>query len=220
MFLYKFSVLNLLLIFLLNVNAYANQKFSLNGEILSYDTERNTNEKIDRGDEDYLKEILKANNVKVIKLNSGGGFVYPSERIAEIIIDYELDTHVDGICYSACYTIFLAGKKRSLQRLSKIGIHQSYWDSGSMRNFYHKYKDDPELNFTDPFDFAEWAVEDIQNDIHKEFKYQNERGVSGNFIIKTLRAGRNDMWVPTRKELISSGVINEKINDFNDRNLK
>ena len=41
-------------------------------------------------------------------------------------------------------------------------------------------------------------------------KYLIERGVEGNFAIKTLNADSDDMWYPRRKELIAAGVITKE----------
>ena len=46
--------------------------------------------------------------------------------------------------------------------------------------------------------------------ILRDLKYLIERGVDGNFAIKTLTADSDDMWYPRRKELEAAGVVNIK----------
>ena len=88
-----------ILSFLINpLNLYAYEKFKVDGEILHYNTELAVNES-DRGieeeDADYLLETLKNNpNIKTIHLTSWGGLISAAVEMADIIIDFELDTHV------------------------------------------------------------------------------------------------------------------------------
>ena len=49
-----------------------------------------------------------------------------------------------------------------------------------------------------------------QVEILRDLKYHIERGVDGNFEIKTLTADSDDMWYPRRKELEAAGVVNSK----------
>ncbi len=50
---------------------------------------------IEEGDRDKLATVLeKARNRKTIILSSEGGFTEEAMNIADLIIDYELDTHV------------------------------------------------------------------------------------------------------------------------------
>ena len=54
---------------------------------------------------------MKTNeNIEVLILNSEGGLIEVGYDIADILIDAELNTHIDIICESACATVFLAGK--------------------------------------------------------------------------------------------------------------
>ena len=42
--------------------------------------------------------------------------------MADLIIDYELDTNVSGTCESACTLVLLAGEKRTLERGSWVNF--------------------------------------------------------------------------------------------------
>ena len=63
---------------------------------------------------------------------------------------------------------------------------------------------------SDEFEFSEWLYNDTQVQILRDLKYLIERGVDGNFAIKTLTADSDDMWYPRRKELEAAGVVNIK----------
>ena len=84
---------------------HANEKFKVEGDVLYYNTDlasEEINQEINWDDVDYFKKVLKDNSgIKTVYITSWGGLIDASE-IADIIIDYELDTHVKEICFSAC----------------------------------------------------------------------------------------------------------------------
>jgi len=195
------------------LNLYAYEKFKVDGEVLHYNTELAVNE-IDRGikeeDADKLLKTLKNNpNIKTIYLTSWGGLISTAVEMADIIIDFELDTHVKEICFSACPLLLIGGEKRTLERGSKIGFHRSYWSSDSMRDFYEDKETRENYEWDDEFDFASWVYDESQEDIYSQFKYYLERGVSPSFVIETMRARSEDGWYPRRKELLEAYVITQ-----------
>ena len=183
--------------------------FTVNSDAVVYDTVNSeVSEEIDFGHDEQLLEILKANeNIRVLILNSEGGYLEAGYDIADIVIDAELDTHVDNVCESACATIFLAGKGRSLGLGSKIGFHSSSWAAESIQDYYTSEKDTQ--GWETPFDFASWLYEDTQAEIFSDFEYLLEREVEAKFAIKTLKASSDSMWYPRRKELEAAGVLRE-----------
>ena len=107
-------------------------KFELNGSTLIYDTSSASNEQeqeITWEDVDELDALLKSEqSIKEIELNSVGGDVEAAFYMADLIIDYELDTNVNGTCESACTLMLLAGERRTVERGARVGLLQSYWD--------------------------------------------------------------------------------------------
>ena len=189
-------------------------KFTINGDIVLYNTslaEAEEDREINWDDAETLEELLRKNsNVKVLHLESYGGLTEAAQHIADVVIDYELDTYVDGECSSSCVTIFLGGEKRTLARGSWLGFHKTYWSSESMEEYYESEKVEEE--WESPFEFSEWVYADTQEQILKDFEYMLERGVTPAFAIKTLRADSDDMWYPRRKELVAAGVVNDTSN--------
>jgi len=189
-------------------------KFTINGDIVLYDTslaEAEEDREINWDDAETLEELLRKNSdVKVLHLESYGGLTEAAQHIADVVIDYELDTYVDGECSSSCVTIFLGGEKRTLARGSWLGFHKTYWSSESMKEYYESEKEEEE--WESPFEFSEWVYADTQEQILKDFEYMLERGVTPAFAIKTLRADSDDMWYPRRKELVAAGVVNDTSN--------
>jgi hypothetical protein len=62
----------------------------------------------------------------IVTLNSPGGSVVAALLIANDILNREYDTaYNEGICYSACTTIWLAGKTRYMSPGATLGFHQA-----------------------------------------------------------------------------------------------
>ena len=193
------------------LNLYASEKFKVEGEVLHYNTELAVNE-IDRGikeeDADKLLKTLKNNpNINTIHLTSWGGLISAAVEMADIIIDFELDTHVKEICFSACNILLIGGETRTLERGSKIGFHRTYWSSNSMRSYYEDKETRERYEWENKFDFSSWVYDESQEDIYSQFKYYLERGVSPSFVIETMKARSDDGWYPRRKELLKANVI-------------
>ena len=183
--------------------------FRLENEIIYYDTVNSEKtDSIEFGHAELILEMLKDNqNIKKLVLNVDGGMLEEAMDIADIVIDAELDTHVEHACESACVTIFLAGTKRSLALGGKIGFHKSYWDADSIKEYYDSEKD--YYDWANPFDMASWVYEDTQAEVFSDFEYLLERGIEPHFAIQTLRAESDGMWYPRRKQLKAAGVLVE-----------
>ena len=82
--------------------SWANEKFSINGDTIIYDTFKAADEtlaEINWEDTNVLAKILSENpNIKTLQLNSLGGIIDAAEYMSDIIIDFELNTHVVGEC--------------------------------------------------------------------------------------------------------------------------
>ena len=191
--------------------SWANEKFSIDGDTLIYDTFKAKDEtlaEINWEDCDVLSQILLENpNIKTVQLNSLGGLIEAAVYMSDIIIDYELDTHIVGECLSSCAILFIAGEKRTIQRGSWIGFHQGSWDKDSIKEHFEANKDD--YGWKDAFEHSSWIYKDTQKEIFRDMEYLIERGVEPLFAIKTMKADSKDMWYPRRKELEAAGVIRE-----------
>ena len=204
-------LVTIFIFFALGIQAFANEKFHMDGDTLFYDTnlaKEEVNAEINWEDADYIYKILLENpNLTRMQLNSGGGLVEAAKYISDLVIDFELDTYVIGECSSACVDIFLAGNKRVLQKGSWLGFHKGSWAATDMKNFYDFKR--KEEGWNNPFEFSSWLYEDTQEEILRQMKYMLERGVKADFIIETLQADNEGMWYPRRKRLREAGVITE-----------
>ena len=185
-------------------------KFTIDQSKLIYDTENIEdweNAEINQDDPDIFFQLLSENpQITTVQLNSGGGLQADAYEISDLIIDFDLDTHVNGICHSSCTILFLAGNKRTVERGSTLGFHQLHWAAESQRVYYEYYLG---TDWNDEFEYAEWLYNDAQATILLDMEYLLERGVEPSFAIKTLQADSYDMWIPRRKELLNAGVIIE-----------
>ena len=191
--------------------SWANEKFSIDGDTIIYDTFKATDEtlaEINWEDTNVLAKILSENpNIKTLQLNSLGGIIDAAEYMSDIIIDFELNTRVVGECSSSCAILFIAGEKRTIQRGSWLGFHQGSWDKDSIKEHYEYNKE--EYGWTNEFEHSSWIYKDTQKQIFRDMEYLIERGVEPLFAIKTMKADNEDMWYPRRKELEAAGVIRE-----------
>lgn len=195
----------LLLISIVSGGMLSAGPFKVDGNNIFYDT---ADDGIEFGHEEELVELLKKHpEITKIILNSDGGSIVPAGDMSNLIIDANLDTHVEYNCASACATMFLGGKNRSLALGGKLGFHKSYWEAEDIADYYESEKEAQE--WEDPFQFASWLYEDTQTEIFAEFEYLLERGVAPSFAIETLKAGSDGMWYPRRKQLLEGGVLTE-----------
>ena len=191
--------------------SWTNEKFSIDGDTIIYDTFKATDEtlaEINWEDTNVLAKILSEKpNIKTLQLNSLGGLIDAAVYMSDIIIDFELNTHVVGECSSSCAILFIAGEKRTIQRGSWLGFHQGSWDKDSIKEHYEYNK--AEYGWANEFEHSTWIYKDTQKQIFRDMEYLIERGVEPLFAIKTMKADNEDMWYPRRKELEAAGVIRE-----------
>lgn len=197
----------------LAVDVHANEKFRVEGEILHYNTDMavlESQQEINSDDVEYFKKILKGYpDIETVYLTSWGGYISDSTEIADLIIDYELNTHAEEICFSSCVTIFLGGEKRTLTKGARIGFHQGWWDKEDIKEFYEDQDNKAYYEWDDIYDFVAWMYEDTQTEMYNEFKYMLERGVDPAFAIETLKVKSDEDWYPRRKELLEASVLTE-----------
>ena len=153
------------------------EPFKLDNNVLFYSTGDGAEVlEIDWGHEEELLQILrKHKEIDTLILKSEGGIVEVADKMADLVIDAELNTFVEENCESACVTIFLAGKNRIMEIGAKIGFHASWWPAENIKSYYQSNKEDK--NWETPFEFASWLYEDTQKETFEQFEYLLERGV-------------------------------------------
>lgn len=188
----------------------ATPKLYVDGETLVYDTTNghDGHSDIEREDVEVLRALLQAHpEVSVLQLTSSGGSVWAAQIISDIVIDFGLDTRVDGDCDSSCVTIFLAGKNRTMTGGSRLGFHQVQWSADNIQEYYEREAND--FGWTTPWEFAEWMYLDTQQEVYRTLNYMVSRGVDPAFAIQSIRKPDGSMWRPYRAVLRAAGVLTE-----------
>ena len=187
------------------------ERFVVEGDRLFFDTTVLVDGKerdIRYSDIDALRDLLRRHaGIKVLEVNSSGGGHYPSMDIAALVIDFDLDTHVENSCESSCVNVFLAGNKRTMARGARIGFHQLSWTARSVEDYYNKHRERREWDT--PFRFAEWMYQDTQSETYNRLNYMVQRGVDAQFAIQTIRKPDTSMWFPYRAVLVAAGVVTD-----------
>ncbi|MEM9788673.1 MAG: hypothetical protein AAF801_19395 [Pseudomonadota bacterium] len=185
-------------------------KFRVAGDTLIYNSDNVTGDaypEIDGPDVDELLNLLRRHaNIATLQLTSTGGLVWAGSDMAQIVLDFGLDTVAEGECSSSCVTIFLAGERRTLTRGSRLGFHQNTWSDDSMQSYFKEWREDE--NWITPFDFASWVYQDTQHETAAQLEFMIARGVDPLFAIETKKY-RPVMWFPSRAELTAAGVLRD-----------
>ncbi|MCB2115976.1 MAG: hypothetical protein KDE00_06650 [Rhodobacteraceae bacterium] len=183
-------------------------KLHVEGSKLVYDSETGREDgEIEPEDSDALLAILRETpGITTLALNSAGGSIWAAEEMSRIVIDFDLDTVVEGECSSSCVTVFLGGKARSMARGSKIGLHSRWWAPEDVEGYYERNKE--EEHWATPFEFGSWIYEDTQAEIYEALSFLVARGVDPAFAIE-MHAPRDTMWYPSRSALQSAGVLRD-----------
>ena len=181
-------------------------KIKLEGKTLIYNTnssELTQSKQITHKDYENVKAILSRAQVETLRITSLGGKVTASQDIANLVLKYNLNTEAEGECSSACIIIFVAGKKRTLLKNSKLGFHSP---SSEIKDYeearYRVEKLDKSL------DYENTIIYNSRIKILDEIEFMISRGVNFDFISKAFRIHPAKMWYPSRKELTISGFIN------------
>ena len=114
-------------------------------------------------------------------LNLAGGRLLEAQQLARAVGNRNLDTYVEDQCVSACTYVFLAGKDRAATPKARIGFHQPSFpgmDASTQRSM----------------------TQDML-DVYRS------AGLPEAFIQHIGRTPSEEMWYPTRDELIASHVI-------------
>lgn len=120
--------------------------------------------------------------IKVIHLNSSGGWLTEAYALHQLIKDRRLITYTSTSCTSACAIAFIGGSERYLGERGRIGFHSASIGSIDGETF-----------------------KQINDAVSKTLR---DSGVPNSFIERAIRTSAKDMWYPTNKELLDAHVIN------------
>ena len=126
--------------------------------------------------------IAAAPRVGTVLLHSPGGWLREGKRMAEVVKRYQLNTRVEGECFSACTLVLLAGANRSAGERAQIGFHRgrSVGESAEGR--------------TAPAD-------------REESELYRSAGLKPEFVKRIVATPNDDIWIPSRHELLREDVL-------------
>lgn len=143
---------------------------------------------IEQGVANRLAEALEANpNVKTLVLTSEGGLLIEGAGLAHLVRKYNLNTHVEILCASACTFPLLAGKIRSMAPGASVGFHQA-------------------STFISPILASGAQTADEPGSRMMQNVYAGAK-LGQPFIDKALSTPPNDLWFPDTAMLLANAVI-------------
>lgn len=119
-----------------------------------------------------------------VRLNSDGGRIFAARAISNAITLQGMNTEIFGRCASACALIFMAGNQRKLHHDAQLGFHQ--------------YQHNSYVN-----------VLNAAQEQEKDRAYFRSRGVTDEFIAEMFQAGHQDIWFPSRAELLAAKILTD-----------
>lgn len=125
--------------------------------------------------------LAAAPDARRLRLNSGGGLLSEAIKVRAIVIQHQLDTDSTELCNSACISVYIAGRHRTLHRNARMGFHLP-------RN--------PGFGPRGPVSAA----------YTRELNYFISRGVPPWFIGRWVASGRR-FWYPSFRELRAAGIV-------------
>jgi hypothetical protein len=93
--------------------------------------------RIEIGDAEIIADAIKTSRrLRGIILNSPGGNPYEGAKLTELVMGYSFDTGVTkgGMCNSACFMLWAAGKNKYVYPDSMVGIHSASQKSADNSN--------------------------------------------------------------------------------------
>jgi nitroreductase len=174
--------------------------------VFAGDVPREDDDSIDEPDVEDFLALARANpEIRKLELTSYGGYVPEALDFAHAVADLGFETSVPRICSSACTLIFIAGERRTLEPGARLGFHGSFWGRNAMKAFYEEAREDN--GWLDEMAFAAWVYQEAMRDQRKDIAFMAEHGIDLDFTLRTLAVSPDDMWYPSRRELIEAGVL-------------
>ncbi|MFZ2267516.1 MAG: hypothetical protein WAV95_08030 [Azonexus sp.] len=131
--------------------------------------------------ENFRQIVETAPAATSVLLESGGGRLHEARKIADLVRARHLNTYTEAMCASACTYIFLAGKDRAATPNARIGFHQA-----SFVGMNNELKNEAMANMSEVY---------------------RDAGLPEAFVQRIRATAAEDMWFPTRDELIRAKVL-------------
>lgn len=129
-----------------------------------------------------LEEVLREHpDTAVLRLTSHGGRIGEARRVRKLVAARGLTTVAVGPCFSACTTVFVAGRERVIHEHARLGFHQP--GLAGVTNWF-------------------WS-----DAIEADARAMVAAGVDPGFVDRAKAVRNADLWEPTRDELLAARVV-------------
>ena len=151
-------------------------------------------------------EILSDNEIKRIIFDDVW-FERESDAIefSDVIIDFDLDTHIINTCWDACLYAFISGKKRTMEKGSNITFEIVSYE----KEFLQDIIDNKDYEYFGGL--AEYIIfidNNTREDIINMLSLFIERKIDPQFVIDLIRNANQKSWTPRRTLLENANVLN------------
>jgi hypothetical protein len=128
------------------------------------------------------KAIGEAPRVGTLLIHSPGGWLREGKRMADVVRRYRLNTRVEGECFSACTLVLLAGANRSAGERARIGFHRG-------------------RSIGESADDRSGPAEREETELYRS------AGLKTDFVKRIVATPNDDIWIPSRQELLREDVL-------------
>ena len=128
------------------------------------------------------RAIGAAPRVGTLLLHSPGGWLLEGKRMADVVKRYQLNTRVEGECFSACTLVLLAGANRSAGERARIGFHRGRA-------------------------IGESAEDRALPAQREELELYRSAGLKPEFVKRIVSTPNDNIWIPSRQELLREDVL-------------
>lgn len=187
---------------------HAGERIAVEGTAIRYDGSVTyaEGEKAVRQDANAIRELVRG-NPDISKIVLVGDFPMTgfALEVATVIEDFGLATEISGECTNACIYMFAAGKPRVFEDGARIGLRRRVMDAAFLREVYPE--DARRYGWADEFGQGAMMYDRGQSDMRWALLHLVQHGISLDFALKIFATPREDMWWPTRAEMIAGGVL-------------
>lgn len=131
-----------------------------------------------------LTELKAATQVREVWLNSTGGNVQAGRAIGLFAAEQGMITRVDDQCFSACTLVFAGGRLREMGANGVLGFHG------------YRFEGPLQVQTIDKADIEE-----------KDRVFFEAQGFEAAFVKRIFATPPEDLWKPSRAELVAAGVL-------------
>ena len=125
-------------------------------------------------------------------------------EISDLIIDFELDTHIIDYCWGNCIFMFMGGQNRTMAKGSELAINMTGYRLEFIEGIIEN-KDYEVLGSLS--EYIVWVDETAREEIIEYFTLLLEQGVKPSFIIESIEKASKENWIPRRKKLLEANIL-------------